>query len=241
MAQPRINPEKITSPIQLLAIWFVALVSLTGAFIGGAHLVTQPWWVPGLLVIAAIGNVPLFIGFMFRLQTRFRPEMLEDKYYLEHRKNAMIAREAAEQLSLMLRATGIDPQSLARGTVLVSGDLSKEIGAAVDKLDRTAKSDEEQGLDTVRDWSAESLYAYAEGLALQERWLKAAQILERYAAMRPLDWEGHHFRAVCYANVRGGQGTNLAALRACSDAIDNIPVDLTSNVKARLYGYRERS
>ena len=73
MTEHNISLDKITSPIQLLAAWFVALIVLDGAFLTSAGLITSPTWVPIVLVFAAILNVPLFLGCMFFLQTRFRP------------------------------------------------------------------------------------------------------------------------------------------------------------------------
>ena len=36
MIEPRIQPEKITKPIQLLAAWLAGLVVVNGAFLTGA-------------------------------------------------------------------------------------------------------------------------------------------------------------------------------------------------------------
>jgi hypothetical protein len=38
-------------------------------------------WQSGALVIATILNVPIFLGAVFLLQTKFRPELQEDSYY----------------------------------------------------------------------------------------------------------------------------------------------------------------
>ena len=81
MAEQKITPERITRPIQLLAAWLTGLVLIDGSFLSAASVISVPSWVPGSLVIAAILNVPIFLGAIFLLQTRFRPEMQEDKYY----------------------------------------------------------------------------------------------------------------------------------------------------------------
>ena len=86
MNKPQIDAAKITSPIQLLATWFVTLIVITAAFLGAAHVVTEPSWVPAMLAIAAVANIPVFLVCMFLLQTKFRPELIQDKYYLEHVK-----------------------------------------------------------------------------------------------------------------------------------------------------------
>lgn len=83
----RIQPHKVTKPIQLLAAWLVGLVLVDGAFLGGAATISNPAWVPGALVTAAIVNVPLFLAAIFVLQTRFRPEMQEDQFYSRYLEN----------------------------------------------------------------------------------------------------------------------------------------------------------
>ena len=84
MLKPKIVPEKVTRPIQLQACWLVGLILVNGAFLAGARLIEQPAWVPGLLVIAAVLNVPIFLGCYFVLQTKFRAEMQEDSYYSKY-------------------------------------------------------------------------------------------------------------------------------------------------------------
>jgi hypothetical protein len=81
MAQGSIDPEKVTKPIQLVAAWFVALGALVGAFLSASEVVQQPSWLPVLYGIAAVAFVPLFAWLVFRLQTRYRTELQEDRYY----------------------------------------------------------------------------------------------------------------------------------------------------------------
>lgn len=90
MTQPTIQPQTVTKPIQLLAAWLVGLVLVDGAFLGAATQLTEPDWAAGALTVAAIVNVPLFLAFLFLMQTRFRPEMQEDTFYARYleRKSA---------------------------------------------------------------------------------------------------------------------------------------------------------
>jgi len=80
----KLEAHKITRPIQLLAAWLVGLVLVNGSFLAAATAVSQPSWVPGVLVIASIVNVPLFLIAIFFLQTRYRPEMQEDTFYAKY-------------------------------------------------------------------------------------------------------------------------------------------------------------
>lgn len=84
MDNKQINPEKITKPIQLLGAWLAGLIVINGSFLAVASTITTPQWVVGALVIASIINVPIFLGCIFLLQTKFRPEMQEDSYYARY-------------------------------------------------------------------------------------------------------------------------------------------------------------
>lgn len=86
MENHNIKPEKITKPFQLLAAWLVGLIIVNASFIGGARLIDHPSWGAAVLIIAAVANVPIFIGSIFLLQTKFRPEMQTDDYYYEYKK-----------------------------------------------------------------------------------------------------------------------------------------------------------
>lgn len=81
MSENQIKPEKITKPIQLLGAWLVGLFSINSCYLVGAANFDVGSWQSGALVIAAILNVPIFLGAVFLLQTKFRPELQEDSYY----------------------------------------------------------------------------------------------------------------------------------------------------------------
>ena len=75
MAENKIEPHKITKPIQLMAVWFVALLLIDSALLTSATFIKEPCWIPPLLVISAICFVPLFVGGVFLMQTVFRKEL----------------------------------------------------------------------------------------------------------------------------------------------------------------------
>lgn len=83
MMSHKIEPHKITRPIQLLAVWFAALVLLVGAFLAAAGNVNNPTWLPKLFGITAVVLVPSFIISIFVMQTKFRPQLQDDPYYSE--------------------------------------------------------------------------------------------------------------------------------------------------------------
>lgn len=84
MTESKITPEKVTKPIQLLAAWLVGLVAIDSAFLVAAQQIQRPDWASGLLVVAAVGNVPIFLTALFLLQTKFRPQMQEDVFYAKY-------------------------------------------------------------------------------------------------------------------------------------------------------------
>lgn len=84
MSDPRIEPHRVTKPIQLLAAWLVGLILTNGSFLGAAASFPTGAWERGALVIAAIANVPIFLLALFLLQTRFRAELQEDSFYAEY-------------------------------------------------------------------------------------------------------------------------------------------------------------
>jgi|TARA_B110000908_G_scaffold169460_1_gene226667 hypothetical protein len=80
----RIDPSKINKPIQLLGAWLVGLILVNGSFLGAAVSIETPVWLRGLLIIASVINVPIFLFSIFLLQTKFRPVMQEDSYYHDY-------------------------------------------------------------------------------------------------------------------------------------------------------------
>lgn len=84
MNEQKIEPQKVTKPIQLLAAWLVGLVLTNSTFLLAATQMTEGSWEKSALVISAIVNVPIFLIALFVLQTRFRAELQEDTYYSEY-------------------------------------------------------------------------------------------------------------------------------------------------------------
>ncbi len=236
MAKHEIAPEKITSPIQLLAAWFVALIVLDGAFLTAASVVSSPAWLPPVLVFAAILNVPLFLGGMFLLQTRFRAEMQSDEHYSEYLKRKDRAKTLASQVRDQMDQSGLNLVDLVQGHAM-SESAVDDIRPLVEELSKSVKSlqDERQsniGVDP------DSLRALAHGELGIGNWLAAARILDEYAQHRPDDFEANFSRGVAYANAREGRSTNVSALRAYNDAVASIPESLDTNYRARLFTYR---
>jgi len=103
----KIEPQKVTKPIQLLAAWLVGLIVVDGAFLAAAVQLGPVGWERGALIIAAIVNVPLFLFALFLLQTRYRPELQEDVFYsqyLDKKTNTLVTVDRSEALDRELTA-----------------------------------------------------------------------------------------------------------------------------------------
>ncbi|MCR9953018.1 hypothetical protein NB564_19285 [Vibrio parahaemolyticus] len=71
MKGTEIQAQNVTKPIQLLAAWLVGLIAINGSFLGAANVISTPTWAAGLLVIASVFNVPLFLGLIFSYKLSF--------------------------------------------------------------------------------------------------------------------------------------------------------------------------
>ena len=87
MSKPDIKPEKITSPIQLMAAWFVMLISLSGVLLTVATQIDKPDWAAGYLVISTTLLILGVIVCVILMLTKFRPNLQEGKEYAEWLKD----------------------------------------------------------------------------------------------------------------------------------------------------------
>ncbi|MCH7719519.1 MAG: hypothetical protein IH988_00830 [Planctomycetes bacterium] len=124
----KIEPQKVTKPIQLLAAWLVGLILVDGAFLAAAIQMGADGWERSALIVAAIVNVPLFLFALFLLQTKFRPELQEDVYYsqyLDKKTNTLVTLgrdEAIEKEVTGIRAElSLLASEMARRSALPDG------------------------------------------------------------------------------------------------------------------------
>lgn len=87
MAQPELNAEKITSPIQLMAAWFVMLILLSGVLLTAASQIENPDWAAGYLVVFCSLVVIAVIACVTLMLTKFRPHLQDGKEYTEWLKD----------------------------------------------------------------------------------------------------------------------------------------------------------
>jgi hypothetical protein len=84
MGSPKIEPHKITKPIQLVAVWIAGLVLVDGIFFSGAKFISTPEWLSPMLCIFAFIITIIFAVLIFLMQTKYRPQLQEDPYYAEY-------------------------------------------------------------------------------------------------------------------------------------------------------------
>lgn len=83
MAGPQLDPGKVKKPIQLLAVMVAGLVLLVASFLMAATKVERPAWAAGMLLITAVAIVPIFVGVVVLMWTKFRVHLQDDHYYSE--------------------------------------------------------------------------------------------------------------------------------------------------------------
>ncbi|MFT7110662.1 MAG: hypothetical protein ACI843_002336 [Psychrobacter glaciei] len=81
MSTPKIEPEKITDPMQLMAAWFVMLVLLVTVLLGAAANISEPDWAAGYLVISATILICIVICCVFLMLTKYRPNLQNSEKY----------------------------------------------------------------------------------------------------------------------------------------------------------------
>ena len=148
----KIDPQKVTKPIQLLAAWLVGLIIVNTGFLAAAVKIGTNHWSSGILVIAAIINVPLFLLAIFVLQTKFRPELQEDTYYskyLDKKSNKYVSTsfDTENNTELLKRIEQIQNS--------ISGILDNQAGKGIMLPSKwrgwkVAVNDFHENLDTIR-------------------------------------------------------------------------------------------
>lgn len=87
MAGTKLVPEKITSPIQLMAAWFAMLILLVSVFLTASINIRSPDWAAGFLVIFSSAVTLIVICCVTLMLTVFRPHLQEGKEYAQWLKD----------------------------------------------------------------------------------------------------------------------------------------------------------
>ena len=147
MTTPQIVPEKITKPIQLLAVWLAGLVVLEGMFLTAALKATTPAWLGPLLGVSAILFVPLFLALVFLMQTRFRPQLQEDPYYSKYLQLISVNPGDVDQSVAIRKGIEVSFKSIEQHI----GELEAEIRCNAANKDNSAAPQEIQRLERIKE------------------------------------------------------------------------------------------
>lgn len=212
----------------------VFIVLLDGSFLSAAAVLTQPAWLAPTLTLAAVAYPLVFFVGLFVLQTRYREQLLDDRHLLKRLKEGALELEAAVTTT-NLDFTRLSPTSPApKLPASQQSDLESRELELERILQKVTLKDVEMQDNAIADASRELAHA---ALA-RGQWLEAAERLKRYLEIYPDDWSEWFAQAAAYANTRGGQSTDEAALNACNRALALMPEDADSLVRARLHSYR---
>lgn len=121
MREKPFEPSSVTKPIQLLAAWLIGLIAVNGSFLAAAAAIREPSWAPGFLIICAAADVPIFLGALFLLQTKFRPEMQEDTFYSKY-----LERRSSETMTTEIFRVDVEKVADEAPSRIVENSVSKK-------------------------------------------------------------------------------------------------------------------
>ncbi|WP_333850635.1 hypothetical protein [Epilithonimonas sp.] len=182
MENPKIQPDKITKPIQLLAVWFAGLVLLVGLLLTGAKTITEPKWVVPILVISAILIIPIFLYFVFLLQTKYRPQMQEDTFYSKYldtsTNQTVILNEETK-----INSTVIELQS----QIIQLTESNKTYLSKIESLIKDSKSNDIIKIEEIQSYiksSTENIIRVEENIKKSQFHIKLNRLLPRFSEYR---------------------------------------------------------
>lgn len=224
MTTPEIKPDRITKPIQLLAVWLAGLVILVGAFLSAAKQIEQPPWLGPTLGIAAICFVPLFLILIFFLQTRFRPQLQEDSYYsryleLEFRSRGQIelTQEVEDRANIEKEAASINNIINALREELMTHDANDQTNRVENRI-AALQSDYARMLQLITHSLRTSFHAV----------LVAAERLRREASRKTIE------RNAIITVTEDMQAAALSGSRMLDTIRFQTPYDLKATISRRL-------
>ncbi len=151
MDKQKIEAHKITKPIQLMAVWFIALLLLDSAFLTAAVKIGTPTWLGPTLAISAIIFVPLFLGGVFLMQTVFRKELQEDQYYSEMLKRQEETFKGFKPENVVAFKSNINIKTATNTPDLIINDTNSTHPKSLEEM-RISSYEAKKGLFLVHTW-----------------------------------------------------------------------------------------
>ena len=146
----KIEAHKITKPIQLMAVWFIALLLIDTSFLTAAAKISSPTWIAPILVISSICFVPLFLIGVFLMQTVFRRELQDDTFYSEwlKRQEETFKDFVPENVSIM----GDQFENISGSTIVNRNAVTSVITKQKIDKERIQRYENQKGLFLVHSW-----------------------------------------------------------------------------------------
>jgi hypothetical protein len=148
MTEPKIEPHRITKPIQMLAVWFAALVLVDSSFLTAAAHIDRPDWVAPMLAIAAVIFVPLFLGAAFLMQTVFRAQLQDDPHYSKWLKSQEKTFVGFKPENVEHRTTTVRVKTRDR---MAEIDRTPQAGGSLEAR-RIQEYERQRGLFLIHEW-----------------------------------------------------------------------------------------
>ena len=82
----KIDIKHLKKPIQVIGIIMIGMITTNAAFLTFARFISEPLWLHTLLIFFSLLTVFVFLYCIFKLITKYRVEMQDDKYYSEYLK-----------------------------------------------------------------------------------------------------------------------------------------------------------
>lgn len=144
--------------------------------------------------------------------------------------------ELQQQLSKALEKQGASIEDMVKEpNTKVGEDVKRTLETILSKMNALeSKIGDEEVFTNVPTWHLDK----ARALANTHEWKSAAEEYSEYLKYDRDNWEIYFLQGIAFQNSREGNHTNLAALRAYSEAIVLAPTDIDVNTRARLFAYK---
>ncbi|ADZ93382.1 hypothetical protein [Marinomonas mediterranea] len=132
MSDSNLMPDKIKSPIQLMAAWFVMLVSVITVLLTTAVNIEKPEWAAGYLVISPTVVVIIVIGCVLLMLTKYRPHLQDGKEYAE-----WIKEQGAYSQGEFIQAetfTSFEDKEIVKEQVIDTSDINNISVSVIDVI-----------------------------------------------------------------------------------------------------------
>lgn len=207
MANTKISPEKITTPIQLVAAWFAILILLVSAFLFTATNIKNPAWAPAFLLIFSATTTLLVLIFVALMLTIFRPNLQEGKEYARWLKDKNLYSPGliVQENPTLSRSQYMAPESGSEHGQFPS-KFRIEVNGQIAGWDELIKSLIEKGFDAKR-FSNPSPYSSHDGDPNEQACIWVGERIKARDAIRAIKIAVEHWPHLKYVELSNDGST----------------------------------